>query len=106
VDVVNITTGAISTTAAPGQTVSLYAVGLGATEIGPYGLQWDTVMPSISVSGLAAQVLFAGLNPSFAGLYQINITVPNGVPGGSQPLSIQMGTSAPENVNITIGQGQ
>ena len=47
----------------------------------------DTV--TASLGGVSAPVLFSGLTPTLAGLYQINIQVPTGVtPGNSVSLSV------------------
>ena len=42
------------------------------------GSEWRTVCP-----GQNAQVQFAGLAPGFAGLYQVNVVVPEGVTAGA-----------------------
>jgi uncharacterized protein (TIGR03437 family) len=49
-------------------------------------------------------ILFSGLTPAFAGLYQINVTIPDGITASNQvPVVIQMGsTSSPPNVSIAI----
>jgi uncharacterized protein (TIGR03437 family) len=37
---------------------------------------------AVTVGGVEAQVLFAGLAPGFSGLYQVNAFVPAGAPSG------------------------
>lgn len=42
-----------------------------------------TVNPvSLTIGGVAAQVFFAGLTPNFAGLFQVNALVPDGIAAG------------------------
>ena len=90
----------------------LFATGLGAVD--------QTVLPgfpapgaeplartiapvAVSVGGLPAQVLYAGLAPGFVGLYQINFLIPSGVaPGDAVPLVISTAgaTSTPGTLAI------
>ena len=56
------------------------------------------------VGDIEAQVLFAGLTPEFAGLYQINFIVPQGVvPGDAVPIRIvQGGVSSRNDVTLAV----
>jgi uncharacterized protein (TIGR03437 family) len=40
------------------------------------------IAPTVMLGGMAMNVSYAGLVPGSVGLYQINATVPNGVPQG------------------------
>jgi uncharacterized protein (TIGR03437 family) len=50
-----------------------------------------TATPEVRIGGQPAQVLYSGLAPGFAGLYQINAAIPAGVAAGAQPLTIATG---------------
>jgi uncharacterized protein (TIGR03437 family) len=54
-----------------------------------------------TIGGLSAALQFAGLAPGFAGLYQVNVQVPQ-LASGSYPLQISEGgvpsNAAPVNV--------
>ena len=39
----------------------------------------------------AANVLYAGVSPGIAGLYQSNIRVPDGLADGDYPISLRLG---------------
>ncbi|MGO9261969.1 MAG: hypothetical protein ACLQU1_37550 [Bryobacteraceae bacterium] len=60
--------------------------------------------PTVLVGGVAAQVLFAGLQPQFVGVYQINIVIASGTPtGNAVPLQIQMnGMTTTNQVTIAV----
>lgn len=71
-----------------GDTIVLYATGLGVTvppaQTGAGGsastpLNQAGVTPSVNIGGKNATVLFAGLAPSFVGVYQLNVVVPAGI---------------------------
>jgi uncharacterized protein (TIGR03437 family) len=81
--------------AKPGEVVILYATGLGKTNpaiaAGKAGNGEPTVLtPTVSIGGQPASVLFSGSAPGFAGLYQLNVQVPN-VPAGDQPVLLTIG---------------
>ena len=99
--------------AAPGDVLQIFTTGLGRATPGgdpagrplPLGvvapasgnpLYRTLLAPAVSVGGVPAEVLFSGLAPGFAGLYQINIRVPNGAPAGDDvavQVSMPNGTS-------------
>jgi uncharacterized protein (TIGR03437 family) len=88
----------------PGGAVVIYCAGLGgvqsnieagqAAPLSPLAPVTDAV--SVTVGGVAAQVLFAGLTPTLSGLYQVNAIIPAGVTGDSVPLQVtSIGNTAP-----------
>lgn len=110
VDVVAPGLFTLSGQAAAGSFIAVYLTGLGAVTnpvatgmfapLSPLSMVRGTV--TATIGGQAAQVLFAGLAPGFAGLYQVNLVVPqlaagnyllqisvNGEASNSAPLSIQ-----------------
>jgi adhesin/invasin len=66
-----------------------------------------TVSPvSVTVGGRAAQVLFAGLTPGFAGLYQVNAILAGDTPtGNAVPLVIQVDGRESNSVDIAVQAG-
>jgi uncharacterized protein (TIGR03437 family) len=93
----------------PGDVVVVYCTGLGAVnppvEAGqPASL--TTVSATISpvtaaVGGRPATVLFAGVTPGFSGLYQVNVTVPAGLPD-SEMTSLVLTANGQESVPVTF----
>jgi uncharacterized protein (TIGR03437 family) len=49
---------------------------------------------SVTFGGVTAAAAFAGLTPGEAGLYQINLTIPPGVPTGQVPVTISAGAAS------------
>lgn len=79
----NAVTGALVTPTAPlhtGDYVSLYLTGLGKATL-TNGLQYSNQQPAVTIGGKPCAVTFAGRNPVFAGLDQINCQVPAGLTG-------------------------
>jgi uncharacterized protein (TIGR03437 family) len=98
--------------AARGEYVSIYLSGLGATNpsvadgaaapgSAPFALVAGPL--NVYVGGVpVTNVQFAGLAPTLAGLYQINIQIPVDVDSGSQGLAIQTNDGFTDLVNIFI----
>jgi uncharacterized protein (TIGR03437 family) len=45
---------------------------------------------------------FAGLAPNIVGLYQVNITVPQGVPSGTQPIVLSIGGLSTQTSQLPV----
>jgi uncharacterized protein (TIGR03437 family) len=96
--------------AQPGQYIVVYANGLGVVDHPPVSgeatsaqfLASTLVTPTVTIGGLAAQVLFSGLTPGSVGLYQIDVKLPTDTPSGVQPLVIEQNgvTSQPANLPV------
>lgn len=92
-----------------GETIILFCTGLGAvngsTDAGTAApsspLATTAVIPAVTMGGREAQVLFSGLAPGFAGLYQINLIVPSDV-AGDVPTVVQVGNARSKEATITV----
>ena len=61
-----------------------------------------TLACSVTIGGLNATVTYCGAAPGFAGLFQINVKIPEGVaPGNSVPVQVTVGTATSQS-NATI----
>ena len=111
---VNVTQGAIvepSLPVAAGDVLSIFCAGLGP--VNP-AVEAGTAAPSaeplartandvtVTIGGRSATVLYAGLAPSLAGLYQINLTVPDGVASGNAPIVISVAGLSSPPVNLPV----
>jgi len=92
-----------------GDVLTIFGVGFGPTiSSAPPGMlaaaAADTVgAGTVTIGGIAAKVLYTGLTPTFAGLYQVSIVVPSGVAPGDQPVVIQVnGETSPIGAYLTI----
>jgi uncharacterized protein (TIGR03437 family) len=93
--------GAAFTPAKAGDILTIYGISFGATNpaVAP-GTACSTVAPatnpaSVTLGSLtvdAADVLYAGISPGTAGLYQLNIRVPAGLADGDYPLMLHLGS--------------
>jgi uncharacterized protein (TIGR03437 family) len=106
----------VSTHAAhAGDTLTIYAIGLGPTS--PYVATGQpapsnepfarlTSMPTVvfggGVGSPTAIPLFAALSPTYAGLYQVNVTIPDNAPKGNVYVSVAFPTSTSNSVLIFI----
>jgi len=81
--------------------LSIFGVGFGATTSavppGTLASGADATVgnATVTIAGIPATVLYAGLAPGFAGLYQLNVVVPQTIPSDNSPIVIQVngGTS-------------
>jgi uncharacterized protein (TIGR03437 family) len=97
--------------ASPGGWIVLYATGFGQTSpAGQDGLVADSsslpqpILPvTAQIGGQAAQVLYAGGAPGIvAGVLQVNVSIPIGVPTGpAVPVTLQVGSQSTQ-AGITI----
>jgi uncharacterized protein (TIGR03437 family) len=89
----------------------IYCAGLGDVDprqlagqqatFAPLSTVTDTV--KVTIGGIDAPVVFAGLTPGFAGLYQVNAYVPVGTaPGDNVPLVITQGDRSSPVVSIAV----
>jgi uncharacterized protein (TIGR03437 family) len=97
--------------ASAGDTLVIYCAGLGA--VTP-SVATGTAAPSsppaqasatvtVIIGGQSAPVAFAGLTPTYAGLYQVNVTVPSGItPGPNVPLIITAAGLSSPPVTVAI----
>ncbi len=94
--------------AAAGDILVIYANGLGPVSpavttgvASPGTPATTTTNPTVTFGGVNAEVLFSGLTPGLAGLYQVNVRVPAGfVTGANTPVVLSIGgrSSAPKPV--------
>jgi len=102
--------------AQPGDTLTIYAIGLGATTPGvlagdpapanePLSRLTNTPVVNFFLTGataITAEPLFAGLTPTYAGLYQVNVTIPSNAPKGTVNLTLGFNDALSNPVQIAI----
>jgi uncharacterized protein (TIGR03437 family) len=85
-----------------GETVELYATGLGITTPSN-GLDVAVQQPSVTVGGVACPVTFAGAAPGYIGLDQINCTIPAGLASSaSAPVVITSGSFTSNTATLAV----
>jgi len=87
-----------ATPAHGGDVLTAYGTGWGTTmpaavvgSLAPNGTANLTAPYTLMVGGKTAVTSYAGLAPTFAGLYQVNFTVPAGLAPGNQPVVFTVG---------------
>lgn len=97
--------------AAAGDALVIYCAGLG--DVSPRAVAGSPAPPSplaqtidpvtVTIGGVNAPVFFAGPSPGFTGLYQVNVTVPGGIPASQQaPLVLTQGGRKSATVTIPL----
>ena len=96
---------------ARGKIIVIYCEGLGAVSPPAIAGQAAPVNPlamvqspvTVTVGGVSARVLFAGLTPGLSGLYQINAVVPDSVmPDSAAPVVVTTAGASSEPVTIGV----
>jgi uncharacterized protein (TIGR03437 family) len=93
-----------------GEAIILLANGLGPVDIpvanGAASLdaiRRTVAVPTVTIGGQNAQVVFSGLTPQFPGINQVNVVVPSGATGNSVPIKISTGgISSPDGISIAV----
>jgi uncharacterized protein (TIGR03437 family) len=95
-----------------GEFLTIYCLGLGDVDNRPASgasspagepLARVRAVPSVTIGEVNAEVSFAGLAPSFVGLYQINVRVPDSAPSGAAVnLVVTGGGVASNTVTIAV----
>jgi uncharacterized protein (TIGR03437 family) len=91
----------------PGDTLILYATGLGPTTpaapaSGPVTSTLPTAtLPTLTIGGVAATVLYSAIPNGYAGLYQVNFTVPATVQGDA-PVVLSIGGQSSNTVTLPL----
>jgi uncharacterized protein (TIGR03437 family) len=100
-----------------GSTVIVYLTGEGQTV--PRGVTGDVtgintssdgpitpqplLTPSVTIGGLPATIAFYGAPPgTVAGVMQLNVQIPVGLPTGNQPLSVSFGASSASQTGVRV----
>jgi len=82
--------------ASGGEVIVLYATGMGAvqtpvdTGVGFAGADPVTGTVHITIGGKDASFIYAGGLPYYAGVYQLNVTVPTGLPSGENAVVVSV----------------
>lgn len=93
-----------------GEAIYFYATGLGPVSNPPAvgaaspssPLSEALTRPVVTLGGIPCAVSFAGLAPGFAGIYQVNLTVPTGASSGQQDLVISSGSAASPAARLPV----
>jgi uncharacterized protein (TIGR03437 family) len=92
-----------------GEALIIYATGLGSTTpaqatgtIVLYPPQSDTAAANVTIGGQEAGVIYSLASPYTAGLYQVAVTMPSGIPAGTAPVLLRIGSAASAPVNIAV----
>jgi uncharacterized protein (TIGR03437 family) len=93
-----------------GRAIQIYMNGLGPVdntppsgEIAPATpLARTKIVPTVTIGGKPADVVFSGLAPFNVGLYQLNVVVPADAPSGIQPVVVPANGIVAKTTNLPI----
>jgi uncharacterized protein (TIGR03437 family) len=93
----------------PGETIELYANGLGPVTnqpasgaVAPDGPFAETPTPVVMIGTQQATVLFSGLTPGSGTLYAINAVVPPALAPGTYPITVSIGGRTSPAASIVV----
>jgi acid phosphatase type 7 len=97
--------------ASAGEYVTVFLVGLGpldgniaAGDPAPAPRPLSTLYPvKVRIGGASLAPAFAGLTPGFAGLYQVNVRIPEVLPSGIHALRVEVNGTASDPVGLFVG---
>lgn len=96
--------------AAIGDVVIIYATGLGPVNTTPSNGDTPSQTtnslhkPFVDIGGLGAEIQFSGLSPQFVGVYQLNVVIPNVVPGDTVPIQLALGGITSPKLTMAVSQ--
>lgn len=104
------TLNGIKAPALPGQYCTLYVTGQGlvappvssGSGAPDSPLSFPQAVVQVQIGGQPAEIQFAGLAPSFVGLLQINVRIPD-LAAGEQPVDVTIGVVKASQTVITVG---
>jgi len=86
-----------SAPALPGDTLALFATGLGAINANSQ----PNPLPTVTVGGQSVTVIFAGaISPA---LYQVNLQLPGTTPAGNLPVVLSIGGASSQSLTLPVG---
>jgi uncharacterized protein (TIGR03437 family) len=96
------------TPATPGETITVFGTGLGATtpaliplQLAPGGANL-AVLPTVTIGGAPATVVSASALAGAGGVYQVRVTVPGATANGDQPLVMTLGGVNSASALLTV----
>ena len=101
-----------SSPAKPGEALVIYLLGMGPTNppvasgapAPSSPLAQVTTQPTLTVDGETANVFFAGLTPTFAGLYQVDFYVPSDARSGNLTVTISQNGVLTNTTTLPVSQ--
>jgi uncharacterized protein (TIGR03437 family) len=85
--------------AIPGDTIVLFATGLGAID----GSGNSMPLPAVTVGGQAATVVSAIAGSTNPGTYQVTIRLPGTTPSGNLPVVLSIGGASSQSLTLPVG---
>ncbi len=102
----------VTNPARAGESLAIFCTGLGAVKLpvrsgapAPASQLAETqLVPIVTLGGLNAAVSFSGLTPGLVGLYQVNVSVPAGLPPGNVVLQVVAGGVSSNTATVAVSR--